>query len=162
MPAENVGARHPKLEQAQRALEAALDEACETDIAQADGSELIRLEESLTVAREAARNAIAVLERIHRKDREADQTPPETHRVFVDDGGVQWDAFCVHPSPASSGRNALPAPYHEGWLSIQCSNEIRRVAPIPQGWSELPRDELCQLLQKAETSTPRKRRHLKR
>jgi hypothetical protein len=161
MPAENVEALHPKLEQAQRALEEALDEACETDVARADGAELIRLEESLTVAREAARNAIAVLQRLHREHREHgedDETQSDAHRFFVDDRGVQWDAFCVYPSRPASGHNSLPPPYHEGWLSIQCPNEIRRMTPIPQGWRELSRDALCQLLEKAVIAPRRTRR----
>jgi hypothetical protein len=160
MPAENVEALRPKLEQAQRALEEALDEACETDVARADGAELIRLEESLTIAREAARNAIAVLQRLHREHlehRETDETRSEAHRVFVDDRGVQWDAFCVYPSRQTSGSSSLPPPYHEGWLSIQCQDEIRRVTPIPAGWRDLSRDALCQLLEKAVIATRRMR-----
>ena len=158
MAAENVKALRPKLEQAQKALEEALDEACETDVARADGAELIRLEESLTVAREAARNAIAVLQRLHREHGEDDETQSDAHRFFVDDRGVQWDAFCVYPSRQTSGHNALPSPYHEGWLSIQCPSEIRRVTPIPQGWRELSRVALCQLLEKAVIAPRRTRR----
>jgi hypothetical protein len=158
MPAENVEVLHPKLQEAQRALEAALDEACDTDVARADGEELIRLEESLSVAREAARHAIAVLKRLHQKQPKGDETHPEAHRVFVDDRGVQWDAFCVYPSRPASARKALPPPYHEGWLSIQCPHEIRRLSPIPEGWRELSRAELCQLLEKAAVATRRTRR----
>ena len=139
---------HPKLKQAQHALEEALDEACETDVAHADGADLMRLEESLVAAREAARKAIAVLQSVHGENEQAGEPEPEPHRVFVDDRGVQWDAFCVYPSPRSSGRKALPAPYDKGWLSIQCANEIRRVTPIPERWRELPRGDLCRLVEK--------------
>ena len=157
MPAENVKALRPKLAQAQKALEAALDEACDTDVEDADGAELMRLEESLTVAREAARNAIAVLQRLHREQQEGDETHSEAHRLFVDDRGVQWDAFPVYPTRATSGRNSLPHPYHEGWLSIQCPDEIRRLTPIPEGWRQLSSAELCQLLQKAAVAPRRTR-----
>jgi hypothetical protein len=156
MPAENVQALRPKLAQAQKALEAALDEACETDVGEADGAELMRLEEALTVAREAARNAIEVLRRLHR-EQEADETQSEAHRLFVDSRGVQWDAFCVYPSPATIGRSTLPSQYHEGWLSIQCSDEIRRLTPIPEGWRKLSSAELCRLLEKAAVAPRRTR-----
>jgi hypothetical protein len=158
MPVETADASHPKLEHAKRALEAALDEACETDIAHADDAELIQLEESLTVAREAAKNAIAVLQRLHREQQEADEAHSEGHRVFVDDSGVQWDAFPVYPSRHTPGRKSLPHPYNEGWLSIQCGGETRRVTPIPEGWSKMSRSELCQLLEKAAIAMRRARR----
>lgn len=158
MPAEHVDVLRPKLQQAQKALEAALDEACETDVTGADGAELIRLEEQLTVAREAARNAIAVVQRLHREQREGDETQSGAHRVFVDNRGVQWDAFPVYPSRYTPGRSSLPAPYHEGWLSIQCQGETRRLTPIPQGWRGLSREQLCQLLEKAAIATRRTRR----
>jgi hypothetical protein len=157
MSPENAQVLRPKLEQAQQALEAALEEACETDVSSADSTELLRLEESLTVAREAARNAIDVLRRLHRERQELDEPRSDSHRVFVDDAGVQWDAFCVYPSRATSGRSTLPAPYDKGWLSIQCQNEIRRMTPIPEGWRELSRAEMCALVAKAQ-SAPRRAR----
>jgi hypothetical protein len=159
MPTKNIEALRPKLEEAQKALEAALDEACDTDVEGADSAELMRLEESLTEAREAARSTIAVLQRLHREQQESDESDTEAHRFFVDDRGVHWDAFPVHPSRATSGRNALPPPYHEGWLAMQCSDEIRRVTPIPVGWRDLSREALCQLLGKAPSAprrTPRR------
>jgi hypothetical protein len=157
MPEEKVEALRPKLEQAQKALEAALDEACETDVADADSAELLRLEESLTVAREAARSVITTLQRLQGGQQESAESRSERHRIFFDDKGVQWDAFPVYPSRATSGRTTLPAPYHEGWLSIQCSGEIRRLTPIPQGWTELSREALCQLLAKAAIAPRRTR-----
>ncbi len=156
MPAENVAALRPKLEQAQKALEAALDEACETDVAGADTGDLMRLEESLSEARDAARNAISVLRRLHQEPNEGDEADPESHRSFIDEHGVHWQAFDVHPSRPTTGRT-LPAPYHQGWLAMQCDNEIRRLAPIPEGWRKLSREELCQLLLTAPVS-PRRRR----
>ena len=157
MPEETVKALRPKLEQAQKALEAALDEACDTDVADADTAELMRLEESLTAAHDAARKAIDVLHRLHREQPEIGESHSELHRMFMDDRGVQWDAFSVYPSRATTGRSSLPAPYHEGWLSLQCSNEIRRLTPIPEGWQELSREALCQLLSKAAVAPRRTR-----
>lgn len=160
MPAKTVEALRPKLEQAQKALEAALDEACDTDVEGADSAELMRLEESLTEAREAARSTIAVLQRLHREQQESSESDTEAHRFFVDDRGVLWDAFPVHPSRATAGRSTLPPPYHEGWLAMQCADEIRRVTPIPERWRDLSREELCQLLEEA-ASAPRRTRDAK-
>lgn len=163
MPAEKVEALRPKLEQAQKALEAALEEACDADVSDADSATLIRLEESLTVAREAARTAIGVLQRLRPEQQASRETYSEAHRVFVDENGVQWDVFAVQPSRATTGkRNPLPSPYQQGWLSIQCSEEIRRLAPIPEGWRELSRAELCKLIETAAKATPKKDRELKR
>jgi hypothetical protein len=157
MPPNDTEILRPRLQQAQKALEAALEEACETEVSSADTAELLRLEESLTVAREAARNAIDVLRRLHRDRQEADETPSASHRLFVDDSGVEWDAFCVYPSRPTSGRSTLPAPYDKGWLSIQCQEEIRRVTPIPEGWQELPRAALCEIISKAAPAPRRER-----
>ena len=158
MPSEKDQVLRPKLEQAHEALDAALDEACQVTVESANTAQLIKLEESLTVAREAAKTAITLLRRLHSDQEEADETRSEAHRVFVDDRGVQWDAFAVYPSPATLGRrSALPNPYHAGWLSIQCPETVRRLTPIPEGWRKLSREEFCQLLEKAE-SAPRRTR----
>jgi hypothetical protein len=156
MPMEKVETLRPRLEAAQRALDAALEEACDTEIAGADVAELIRLEESLTVAREAASTVIAVLRRLHPQPEESEVMSPEAHRIFVDDRGVQWDAFAVYPSRATKGGSTLPPPYDKGWLAIQCPEGIRRLTPIPQGWRECSRDEFCQLLDKAAITAPRR------
>jgi hypothetical protein len=156
MPAQKVESLRPKLEQAQRALDEALDEACETDVEGVDVPELIRLEESLTVARDAAKTVITVLQRLnHVPFEERGVADTQTHRVFVDEHGVQWDAFPVFPSRATKGRTALPAPYDKGWLAIQCPDGIRRVTPIPEGWRECSNDEFCQLLESA-VAVPRR------
>jgi hypothetical protein len=157
MPAEKVEVLRPKLEEAQRALDAALEEACETDVNNADSSELIRLEESLTVARDAAKQAISVLRRLHQEQAEIQTTDPAAHRSFTDERGVQWDAFEVYPSRATRGRSTLPPPYQEGWLSMQCPEGIRRLTPIPQGWRDLSREQFCELLEKAALAPRRTR-----
>jgi uncharacterized protein (UPF0335 family) len=148
MPAEKVEVLRPKLEEARKALDAALDEACQTDIEGAGSADLIRLEESLTVAREAARTVIAALQRLHGEPRE-DQIQQDAHRIFVDDRGVQWDAFAVYPALATTGRSSLPPPYDKGWLSMQCPEGIRRLTPIPEEWRQCSREAFCQLLDKA-------------
>ena len=154
MAAEQAEVLRPKLEEARRALDAALEEACQTDVGGAGTSELIRLEESLTVAREAARTAVTALQRLQ-KEPEPDELHPDAHRIFIDDRGVQWDAFAVYPSRATTGRSNLPAPYDKGWLAMQCPEGIRRLTPIPEEWRECSREDLCQLLQKA-AAAPRR------
>ena len=155
MPAEDVETLRPKLEEAQRALHAALDEACNTDVQGADTTELLRLEESLTVARDAAEKVIGILSSLPPQHQPPEEVPSEMHRFFVDERGVQWDAFAVYPSRATQGRSTLPAPYDKGWLAIQCPDAIRRVTPIPPGWKECSHDEFCRLLETAVTAQRR-------
>jgi hypothetical protein len=157
MPEERVDVLRPKLVEAQKALDAALEEACETDVKNADSAELIRLEESLTIARDAAKQAISVIRRLHQEQQEVPAADSSAHRSFVDDQGVQWDAFEVFPSRATLGRSTLPAPYQEGWLAMQCPDGIRRLTPIPQGWRELSRAQFCELLEKAALAPRRTR-----
>ncbi|MGH7638765.1 MAG: hypothetical protein ACREOK_14040 [Gemmatimonadaceae bacterium] len=154
MPAEKTPPLRPRLEEARKALDDALEEACEIDVGGADLSDVMRLEEQLTVAREAASNVIAALRRLGPERSELNESAGDTHRVFVDDRGVRWDAFAVHPS-RPRGRETLPPPYDTGWLAIQCPEGVRRVTPIPEGWRECSRDEFCRLLENAAV-TPRR------
>jgi hypothetical protein len=147
MSGEASRALRPRLEAARQALDAALEEACDTDVRGGDLPELMRLEEQLTAAREAAAKLIAALQRMGARA-DTEQSSPDAHRVFVDDRGVQWDAFAVHPS-GTVGRHTLPPPYDKGWLALQCNEGVRRVAPIPDGWRDCSRDELCGLLERS-------------
>jgi hypothetical protein len=147
MPAEKTPLLRPRLEEARKALDAALEEACEVDVGTADIGDVMRLEEQLTVAREAATNVIAALRRLRPEPSALEKSGGDTHRVFTDDRGVQWDAFAVHPSRQTG--QTLPAPYDKGWLAIQCPEGVRRVTPIPEGWRDCPREELCRLLENA-------------
>lgn len=148
MSAESTPVR-PMLEEARKALDAALDEACESDAGSTDIGELMRLEEQLTAARSAVDNVIAALRQLGTRTH-ADLPASDTHRVFVDDRGVQWDTFAVLPS-GKVGRQTLPPPYDKGWLALQCSDGVRRIAPIPEGWMSCSRDELCRLVESSET-----------
>src|SRR5688572_26279385 len=112
MPADNVEVLRPKLEEAKKALDAAMDEACDTDLESINADELIRLEESLTVAREAARRVITVLQRPYSEPQDMAEAQRDAHRIYVDDRGVQWDAFVVYPSLATRTRGRLPGSYN--------------------------------------------------
>jgi hypothetical protein len=154
---DDPGHRHPEVEKAHRKLEAALDEACDSDVKDADTAELIRVEESLAAAHEAAQEAIAIRQRLG-----DDQTSRrrehrgENHRYFDDVGGRRWHAFAVYPSAATAAR-ALPEPYQGGWLSFDSENETRRIAPIPSGWQTLPENELRKLCDEAVVAHRRSR-----
>lgn len=154
MSAETGAILRPKLAEAQKALAAALEEACEIDVHGADIAELLRLEEQLTVARESASNVIAALRRLAPEQAEGVIEDRDAHRYHVDDRGVQWEAFAVYPSPMK-GRGTLPPPYDKGWLAIQCPEGVRRITPIPEGWRECSREEFCKLLENAPM-TPRR------
>jgi hypothetical protein len=147
----------PELERAQQKLATALNEACDADVKKANTAQLIRIDETLATASAAAKEAISIRQRLRR---EREQRSPlqarEIHRPFDDDNGVRWDAFAVHPSGATAGRGALPDPYTKGWLSFTSATETRRLAPIPDGWTELSDDGLRLLFEMAEIAPRRK------
>jgi hypothetical protein len=109
------------------------------------------------------------------------------HRTFRDHESRLWNAWDVHPlwgerrardrrhrdeAPppamlerrrterrhATGLRIALPPRLAGGWIAFECGDERRRVAPIPQGWSELDEDALRALWRDAEALPPRRRR----
>jgi hypothetical protein len=58
----------PKLEMAQKALDNALEEACGIDVHKANTGEMIRIEETLEIARAAAKEVVSV--RLRRRAQE--------------------------------------------------------------------------------------------
>jgi hypothetical protein len=50
----------PKLAQAQQALDSALEEACGVDVRKVNTGEMIRIEETLALAAEAAKEVVSV------------------------------------------------------------------------------------------------------
>jgi hypothetical protein len=146
----------PKLEAAQRTLEDALSRACSADVREADTGELIRIEEVLAIANQAAKEAISVRRRLGR-DQPRKPKGSDTHREFEDATGTRWTAFAVNPSTITTGRAQLREPYQQGWLAFDCGSETRRLAPTPEGWMDLSEEELCRLCDKA-TIAPRRAR----
>ncbi len=55
-------------------------------------------------------------------------------------------------------RIALTPALSQGWLAFEAGDARRRLAPIPEGWHELPDDELRALWRRAEQLPPRRRR----
>lgn len=158
----------PDLREAADTLEHALAEACASKPAdEADTGELIRVEEMLALAGEAARRAIS----IHRQGREqaesagaepesvegqmGDQPVAQSHRLFDDARGVRWDVWAVYPEGRPSQVSALPGTFQTGWLVFESTNEKRRLSPIPSNWQSLPPGELELLCERAETASRR-------
>lgn len=137
----------PELERAKRTLSRALDEACRTDVDRADTGEMIRMEETLAIANEAAKTAVSIRRKL-RGERELE--PPDGHRVFVDPRGREWHAFAVFPTAEVSARAQLPEPYCKGWLAFEGAEEKRRLSPVPDGWQSLSAGDLAALCDRAD------------
>jgi hypothetical protein len=167
-PSEPFG---PELVEAQRTLTSALAEACSAEVNKANTGELIRVEEVLAIAGEAAKKAVSIRRRMRRDKGGSEATPRKgrprpteeeriavavpAHRVFIDSDGIRWDAFAVHPSSEISNRARLPDPYQSGWLSFDSGQERRRLSPVPDDWRTISEDGLRALCSKAE-SVPRR------
>ena len=161
----------PKLDQAQRALESALEEACGVDVRKVNTGELIKVEETLSAASEAAKQAVSVRLRMReerakdpmraqpRQERRAEQQTPAdestNHRVFEDFRGKRWHAFAVQGSTETAERASLPDSFRAGWLVFESGDELRRVAPIPEKWEELDVDALREMCHKAPAAPRR-------
>ena len=166
----------PDLREAAETLEQALAEACAARSAHsADTGELIRIEEMLSLASEAARRAISIRRKArHDAASTADSGPADpmlsgesmadqsatmsSHRLFDDTAGVTWDVWAVYPEGRPSQLSALPGTFQSGWLVFESTNEKRRLSPIPSGWQLLPPEELETLCKQAEIAPRRMRR----
>jgi hypothetical protein len=59
-------------------------------------------------------------------------------REFADSKGVSWRVWNTTPSRAAMYADEL----REGWLTFESGTELRRLAPIPGSWEEVPADRL--------------------
>lgn len=155
------------LDRAKATLKHALVEACHADVDRLNTGELVRIEEVLTIATEAAREAIS-LRRRQRDDRQfeaaivARPRAAESHadaptsREIEDAGGVRWAVFAVYPSLAAD-RASVREQFRDGWLSFDSGAETRRLAPIPHGWQQMDAAELLRLCENAERASRRGR-----
>lgn len=151
---EEQDSLRPKLERAQETLQLALDQACSADLDEANTGELIRLEEVLAIANEAAKEAVSVRRRLGR----GNEGTAQGHREVEDDKGVRWTVFAVYPSVSREGRAPLREPYSKGWLAFDSGLETRRLAPVPDDWARMSDKALVELCGRAEVAPRRKPR----
>ena len=170
-PSDALG---PELEEAEQLLESTLTEACEsTPASEAETGELIRVDELLEAASDAAKRAISLRRRRRvdnskrgdtpatMGDAEAEASADATHRVFADGRGVRWDVFAVYPEPRPSVHSQLKGSYPQGWLCFDSPGEKRRLSPIPENWQGLNEEQLAQLAERAESASARRGRSAK-
>lgn len=150
-----------ELRDAERALESTLDQACSSDVARADTGELIRIEEMLAIASEAAKKAISIRRRRHLDRAESPHAAVATpvRRQFTDDDGATWAAWAVHPDGRRRLASArLAGDLQRGWLTFECGTSKRRLSPIPAGWEHLDDPGLRALLRQAQDAPVLRRR----
>lgn len=154
----NSAELRPQLREAQQTLGTALKEACAMDPAKANTGELIHIEELLAIANDSAKKAISVRRRLKKDGTARAENETETgvvghSREFEDAANVKWTAIAVRPTKAKS----LSGPYQSGWLSFDSGAETRRLAPIPENWTDLPDEELSRLCAQAKVAQRRGR-----
>ena len=154
MSPDEARALEPTLERAKTTLKTALEKACNTDLDRADTGELIRIEEVLAIANEAAKEAGSVRRRLRST---AHEIAPSGTRDVEDARGIRWAVFAVHPSAASGGRAPLREHFRDGWLAFDAGDETRRIAPIPTDWRALSDADLLALCERAEPAPRRPR-----
>jgi hypothetical protein len=152
----------PTMDEAKRVLEHALDAACRVDLDEVDTDEMIRIEEALVTASQAAKDVVSLrLQRRARLGKQGVDSEPAapakaaSQRIFEDFKGRRWHAFAVYPEHAATEPVALPEAYRQGWLTFRSTDEVRRVVPLPRDWMELSIDELRELCHKAPVSERR-------
>lgn len=155
-----------ELREAERTLKDTLQEACGTDVARADTGQLIKVEEMLAIASDAAKQAISI-----RRKRKLGTPPatapgvapdagmplPSEHRSFTDETGTEWTVRAFHPADRVDARHArLLGAYQQGWLSFESEATKRRLSPIPDDWTSVDEATLRVLCSRAEEATTRR------
>lgn len=161
MAPDNEESLEHALEHAESELRSALDSACASDVDDVDTGELIRIEEVLAIANEAAKEAVSLRRRRRRDSQRRPSEPSPTterppdgrppHRRFTDAAGKQWNVFAVLPAQGARA-SLLPEAYRDGWLAFESGAETRRLAPIPNGWTSSSDATLAKLNERAEPS----------
>jgi hypothetical protein len=73
-------------------------------------------------------------------------------REFRDSQGVNWRVWPTLPQQKS----AHPRTLHDGWLTFECAESKKRIAPIPDGWEYIPITDLERMCDGAEELKPRR------
>ena len=165
----------PALERAQSELDSHLAEACENHEADESTGQLIRLEELLTDAAQAAKEAISIRRRIgadRRRETGDDRSatavaePGTSERAagirdFVDADGRTWHVWEVPPEQLSarSRPGTYAGDFEGGWLAFEAEEggERRRLPGYPRDWQQLPNDRIEALCRDAQPVTRRRR-----
>ena len=167
----------PALERAQSELDANLAEACDSHAADESTGKLIRLEELLTDAAAAAKEAISIRRRLgadRQRDSSSEEPPTEAGasarppdesaegiREFVDANGALWRVWEVPPEQLNA--RARPGPFagdfQGGWLAFESADgsERRRLPGYPRDWYHLANENIEALWRDAQPVTRRKR-----
>ena len=82
-------------------------------------------------------------------------------REFRDAHGVEWRVWATFPEANASapGRRAGLGELEHGWLTFECTEGRRRLAPFPADWDSLPDEELARWCSQAKTPPPRRSTH---
>lgn len=160
----------PALERAQMELDARLTEACTNHVADESTGELIKLEEVLSDAAHAAKEAISIRRRLGvERERQsavegqeaAAEGAEEGVRDFVDMQGRAWQVWEVPPEQLSarSRPGAYAGEFESGWLAFESPDggERRRLPHYPRNWRELAPDAIERLCRDAKPVTKRRR-----
>lgn len=167
------GPLQPELAEAEDTLAEALTEACGSNVFEADTGELIRIEEMLAIAGDAAKRAVSIRRKLRNTSArpaapqqpgrapgatatELEVSAPDAHRRFQDAQGITWDAFAVHPAQEGTGRAQLPEPYRGGWVVFDSEGEKRRLSPVPSDWHLAGEEQLRALCARAEVVPARR------
>ena len=146
--------------EAEDALKTSLQEACQMDVSRADTGELIRVEEMLAIATDAAKKAISIRRKRRQERRDLAEAVPEPgpQRTFTGADGAVWTVRAVQPQGVGPGNHSrLPGAFRSGWLAFECDGRKRRLSPIPANWDQLGDQELGELCGEAEEAPVRRR-----
>jgi hypothetical protein len=75
-------------------------------------------------------------------------------RSFTDEQGTAWRVWSTQPST----RTVLGREFASGWLTFQCEDGLRRLAPIPRDWEEASIERLrlmCRVAAPVKRTTPK-------
>jgi hypothetical protein len=75
------------------------------------------------------------------------------YRVFASPDGVIWRAWDVPGSPDIAA-GTMEQTLRDGWLCFESDQEKRRLAPVPDRWSERSEEQLwlyCRIAEPART-----------
>jgi hypothetical protein len=151
---------HSSLKEAERELKTRLEEACAvtTPVSEESTAELIRLEEALSGAAEAAKETVSLRQQISGGTSRVDEVarePGSSLREFTDSTGVTWRVWEVIPGQSRSA--TFTADFVAGWLCFERADGTvtRRLPHHPPGWRSYSAAQLERLLADARVAKRR-------